>query len=294
MFSLLALSLAPSAVAAPHLVVEHSDAYYVAAHPPAGANEAFLAGSTVLGDHHDEYDHMQVRELTATSMWPLRVGDELRSWVTDDRFVACTVRRFIAEVPGAAGKAELPSYGVDRAVFLAELSCEEPVEPVSWLVAPGDPVPYRPVPRPAEEAHRERVAQVLQASSAYVDAVAGLRAQAGEREVAHNREVERVDTRAGHLLVETGLLYTGQGDVSCGNDDLVMPYAAVVRDGPQPELLSFRVFGDDEVPAGVIDIDRDGGLEWVVYGTIGDSVRIDREEETVARGDYIWWSYCGC
>ncbi len=282
------LPLLATALAGPHLSLHHEGAWVVHAEPSVEQAARLLSGATVRGTHRDEYDEMHVLSVTADQVGELARGQVLRGWVETDRFVDCTVRGFVAEVPGSG---ELPSPLPEgtRVTWLAELACEaDPGE--SWLVAPGAPVPYAP-------ALRDVIAPTalarVEAHPAFVALLASATQEAGERPLRRDQQIARFDTPAGHHLLLRGRLYTGTGDFECGSDDVAQGWVAIVREGADPEVLEVHRLGDDIV-AGVLDLDRDGRLELEIHDVFGDHVTLTREGVTLSSALRVWWSYCPC
>lgn len=108
------------------------------------------------------------------------------------------------------------------------------------------------------------------------------------------RRIDRADTRAGHLLVERGRLYTGVGETGCGEDDFVLSYVAVVRRGDQPELLMWTVLPEAGWARELVDIDLDGLPELLFSPEWGSTEVLLRQGRAVDQVDRSWWGSCPC
>jgi len=286
--------LLATALAAPNAAYharEHDDRLVVQVHVPPVEARSLLTASELLSHHDDEYDAMQVRRISAPELDGLATGAVLRSWDGDEP-VDCTVAGFLAEVP-STDRTELPADAAQRATFLAQLSCAEPVG--GWLVAATSPPLRWLEQQPVAEAEAEaRIDEALEGHATARAVFADARAEAGPRAIDRTRTVTRVATTDGDLLVEIGRLTTGEGMAVCGYDDMVVPYVAIVRASDPVQLVDFYAFDSDAHVSDLVDMDADGRPEVVVRESMGTRSRIIGHEGTRASAVTMWWSFCPC
>jgi len=276
-------------------VVRHEGSSVIALPLSAEHTAPLLKRSVYRSRHVDEYDQMQVRELATATVGPLVIGQVLRAATADDVTTRCTVSGFAAEVPsgGGAEPTELPPDAHRSATVLAELSCEGEVTP-TWVVPAGAPTPIWPTSSPGDAAARALMDKALAGDATVRAALEEAHATAGDRPVTHHRELSRVTTATGPVIVEVGRLSTGHGFAGCGEDDLVVPYVAIVEDTAQADLVGWFPLGDDAHVRQLVDLDRDGRLEVVVGESFGTRSRIIGTEGTMASAERLWWSFCPC
>jgi len=288
--------LLATAFAGPHLTVHHHGKVYVQASPSSHEAAAALAAGEATSTHPDEMDHMHVLALPTLGMGDLAVGQSLRSWVDDDRFVDCTVKRFVAEVAGPEQgplPSPLPEYTAANATFLAELACEGEPARHGWLVAPADPIPYEPSLERLDD-EPDTVAEVLDVHQDFLSAQDAFAHQAEDVDMRHDRMVSRFDTPRGHHLLVEGRFYTGEADTHCGGPDLVNRYVAILVDGPAPHLVALHFLGETGSVQAVLDIERDGVLELFMSAGLGDVELVGQEGDVLSRSSLVWWSFCPC
>lgn len=298
MLLLAALALSDTASAAPRLVIQHGDAVLIEARPPFERLMELVEESRYLEDHPDGFDLMQVRELPADELGDLARGQVWRAWQGPARFVDCTVSRFVVELAGdygTEGDTALPPEGLRTpAGTYAELRCEAPLGEAWLVVRPEDPVPLPLALAGADTQEARALVDAVVGAELSHPAVEVFRQSAAGEPLSRDRRIDRADTRAGHLLIERGRLYTGAGDTACGGEDLVLSYVIVVREGPSPQLLQEVWFPEAGWARELVDVDQDGLPELLFspdWGSTEVLLRQGRALDTVHRA---WWGYCPC
>ena len=303
MLSLAAISLITVASASPRLTIHHGDATLLPVRPTAGEAADILAESTFSGRHEDGFDTMQVRTVHADEVGDVRLGQVWRAWTGPGTFTDCVVEGFFLEIaepydtPQTDELPALPPHEAGRA--FAKLDCgADDIRP-RLVVGVDDPVPFRlkladAVSGAEVTANRDVVDTVLRDVLKTHPDVRSFRADIGDEPVGRYRNTQRADTRVGHLIIERGRWYTGEGLTGCGESDRMLPYLAIILDGPTPTLLRFETLAEGEWARDLVDIDRDGVPEVVVSDSVGETLTLMQGDHSLSHLEQVWWGYCPC